>query len=71
MGSTMNRRHHATILRLVRAAQAEGWEVTKTRGGHWKFKAPNGDVIFTGSTPSDKRAWLNVRAHLRRHGLAV
>jgi len=62
---------HREFRPLVEAAVAQGWTVTPTKGGHLKFQSPKGDVVFAAGTPSDWRAMKNVRAHLRRAGLAV
>jgi hypothetical protein len=45
----------------------KGWEVTM-RNGHYRVKAPSGQLIFLPSTPSDIRSISNARAELRRHG---
>ena len=44
-----------------------GFQVTKTRGGHWRIEHPamNGPV-FAADTPSDHRAIKNLHAMLRR-----
>lgn len=55
---------------LVVAAIEQGWEVTKTNGGHLKFKAPGGGLVYTPSTPGQgKRGIENATAELRRAGL--
>lgn len=54
---------------LVRAAIAAGWTVTKTGGGHLRFRSPTGALVFAPSTPSDHRSVKNTAAELRRHGL--
>ena len=41
-------------------------KVETTRGGHIKIKLPNGTIVFTSSTPSDRRTMLNVRGEVRR-----
>lgn len=57
------------MTRLVKAAQAQGWLVTHTGGGHWKFTPPGGrGVVFAASTPSCCFAVVNTRARLRRLG---
>lgn len=56
---------------LVRLAERQGWTVEYTGGGHWRFKSPNGPVVFTPSTPGGSRSWQNSIAKLRRAGLAV
>jgi predicted RNA binding protein YcfA (HicA-like mRNA interferase family) len=57
------------VAELVRRARAHGWVVQKTRGGHLRWKSPDGKVVFSGSTPSDVRAVRNIRSSLRRMGL--
>jgi predicted RNA binding protein YcfA (HicA-like mRNA interferase family) len=52
--------------RLLRRASACGWLVMRTRGGHWRLRHPNGGIVVTSSTPSDRRAVLNMRAQMRR-----
>lgn len=40
--------------------------VSPAGGGHLKITLPSGKFTFAASTPSDPRAYLNVRAQLRR-----
>ena len=54
------------LAKLLRAARARGWQVTPTRGGHWKLTHPGGGLVVTGTTPSDFRALANLRATMRR-----
>jgi predicted RNA binding protein YcfA (HicA-like mRNA interferase family) len=54
------------LAKLLRQASACGWQVTRTRGGHWRLRHPGGGVVVMSSTPSDRRALLNFRAQLRR-----
>ncbi|MAY27032.1 type II toxin-antitoxin system HicA family toxin [Sodalis sp. RH20] len=56
---------------LIDFALKEGWEVVRTSGGHLKFTKPGLPPIYTGSTPSDRRAGLNARARLRRTNRAT
>lgn len=48
-----------------------GWRLIVTNGGHLKWAAPNGEVVFSSRTPSDRRAVMNLRADLRRRGLVL
>lgn len=49
------------IEQLIKRGRAEGWTVTKTNGGHWKWTHPKLErAIFTSATPSD---WRAVRNH--------
>ena len=59
------------LKQVIAACERAGWVVTKTGGGHWRFRAPQGVLVFTGSTPSDPRAIANLRARLRREGAPV
>ena len=55
---------------LARGAVALGWTVEVTKGDHLRWTPPGGgDFVITCATPSDRRAVLNDRAILRRHGL--
>jgi hypothetical protein len=58
---------------LARAARRQGWEVRRTRRGHVLFVSPDRTVplIYGSGTPSDHRSVLNLRARLRRAGLAL
>jgi predicted RNA binding protein YcfA (HicA-like mRNA interferase family) len=50
----------------LRQAEAHGWRVQPTRGGHWKLTHPDGGTVVTSSSPSDHRALANLKAQLRR-----
>jgi len=47
-------------------AEAAGWTVEKTDGGHLRITAPNGHFVFASQTPSDWRAVHATRARMRR-----
>ena len=55
--------------RLVRALVALGWSFQR-RSRHGRLRAPRGALIVVPTTPSDHRAWLNLRAAIRRCGVA-
>jgi hypothetical protein len=59
-------RGHKRLLPLIEFALSEGWEVSRTPGGHMKFVKPGLPPIFTSSTESDHRASQNAWARLRR-----
>ncbi|WP_077748606.1 type II toxin-antitoxin system HicA family toxin [Pseudomonas mandelii] len=59
-------RGHKRLLPLIEFALSEGWEVSRTPGGHMKFVKPGLSPIFTSSTASDHRASQNAWARLRR-----
>ncbi|HBO3883009.1 TPA: hypothetical protein L4T47_001164 [Pseudomonas aeruginosa] len=53
-----------SVRRLVAFAQAEGWSVDRSAGGHLKLSKIGCASIFISSTPSDARGELNARALL-------
>lgn len=56
----------------IAVAQAQGWTITTTGSGHYRWRSPTGDVTTTPGTPGDrKRGMLNTRAALRRMGLKL
>jgi hypothetical protein len=64
------------IPRELRRAQliAEGmhWTITRTGGGHLRWKPPQGKPVFTPGTPGgNNRSVQNSIAQLRRAGLPV
>ena len=47
---------------LIRTAKRDGWQISRTGGDHLKLTHPEASgPVFTGSTPSDRRA-LRARA---------
>lgn len=60
------RRAGRSIAELWVYASSAGWSVKRTNGGHLRFSKPGRPFIFTSSTPSDRRAYLNALAMLRR-----
>jgi len=59
-------RGHKRLLPLIEYALSEGWNVSRTSGGHLKFVKPGLPPIYTSATASDHRAGRNARAMLRR-----
>jgi hypothetical protein len=52
---------------LIRLAERDGWSITTTNGGHLRLEHPDATgPVFTGSTPSDRRAIHNALATMRR-----
>lgn len=51
---------------LVGFAEKLGFSVQMTNSGHVKFNMAGRLPVFTSSTPSDGRAWLNAKSQLRR-----
>lgn len=60
------RRSGKSIAPLCGYAHANGWQIRLTKGGHMRFAKPGRPCIFTSSTPSDHRAYLNALSMLRR-----
>jgi len=56
------------IERWLNNLDAKGYIIGKTKGGHWSVEHPNlkGVQVFCASTPSDHRAYKNLRATVRR-----
>jgi predicted RNA binding protein YcfA (HicA-like mRNA interferase family) len=54
---------------VARAARRAGWEISRTRSDHLRWRAPDGTVIVTASTPSCPAGSRNAIARLRRAGL--
>ncbi|WP_230414001.1 type II toxin-antitoxin system HicA family toxin [Collimonas silvisoli] len=59
-------RGHKRLLPLIEYALREGWDVSRTSGGHLRFLKPGLPPIYTSSTASDYRAVRNARAMLQR-----
>lgn len=51
---------------LMDFALSDGWKVSRTQDGHIRFTKAGMPSIFTSPTPTDYRAELNAKAHLRR-----
>jgi hypothetical protein len=46
---------------------ADGGQISTTKGGHLRLEHPEASgPVFTGSTPSDRRALHNARAAMKR-----
>lgn len=58
---------------VVKLAEGQGWTVRRTHGGHIQFvpSDPTAPLVVSSSTPSDHRTMRNLKAQLRRSGLAV
>jgi len=54
---------------LAKRARKQGWTITlHKKSGHLEWRAPNGGVVFTASTPSDFRAIKNTLNRLCKLG---
>ena len=56
---------------LVRAAQDEGFSLTRLRNGHLSLQHPDGRRSDIPSSPGDRKGVLNQRAALRKLGVCV
>ena len=56
---------------LIHQAEKQGWRVEVTKGGHLKWVAPNGKVIFSSYSASDSRAIKNSISQLKAAGFIV
>jgi hypothetical protein len=57
---------NAALNELARDCISEGWVVEQTNGNHLKWTAPNGEFVFSASTPGDQRVYRNHIALLRQ-----
>jgi hypothetical protein len=64
---------NTTVRDLIRAARRAGWRITHTGSGHIKLTppAPKRATVVIASTPSDRRAWRNILADIRKAGLRL
>jgi predicted RNA binding protein YcfA (HicA-like mRNA interferase family) len=62
---------HKELKVLEKQALNQGWRVLHSKGGHIKWVAPNGKIVFTSATPSDNRAIKNIQSNLKSAGLII
>lgn len=53
---------------LAKKAEQQGWVIDLTKGGHLRYKAPNGKILFFSSTPSDARSLKNQVSLMSKNG---
>jgi hypothetical protein len=53
---------------IIKEAKSQGWQIVMTNGNHLKWIAPNGKVVFSALTGSDRRGILNLKSQLRIAG---
>lgn len=53
---------------LIKKVEAQGFEVTRTKKGHWMVKKNGAGVTTIPGTASDHRGLKNVKAQLKRAG---
>ena len=56
---------------LAKQAISQGWNVSKTNGGHLKWVAPTGNFFYSALTPSDPRSIKNIQRDLRVNGFLI
>jgi len=61
------------LRKIIKTAKEQGWLVEKTKNSHVRFCPPDKSrrAVYTGSTPSDKRAFTNLIKDLERQGLRL
>lgn len=59
------------LRKLIKVARSQGWTVTKTNNGHYRWESPSGGLVFTPSTPSEYRSSKNSLSHLKKCGLTL
>ena len=72
-GYTMANNYMKLMKRVVKIAIENGWDVTMTSRGHYRFVSPDKTqpIIHLSGTPSDNKTYICGMAQLRRHGLPV
>ena len=56
---------------LMKQAEDQGWVITPTSKGHYKWLSPMGKFIFSSSTPSDGNAVHQIRRDLVKLGFII
>jgi len=60
------------IRKIVKSAVKQGCEVKASRrSSHIQIIVPGKGIVTVSSSPSDERAYKNIRADLRRNGIVV
>lgn len=60
------------VNRIVNALEAQGWRCVLKKAGHYACYSPCGrHLVHMARTPSDPRAFANIRAEFRRRGADV
>ena len=54
---------------LADAAVEAGWSIRRTRGSHWTWTGPDGQLVISSGTPGCRRGVLNTRSLLKRSGI--
>ena len=56
------------LAQLIKKAKKQGWVVEPTKGNHLRWISPNGDVVTSSKTPSDRMTIMCTRLDLKRRG---
>ena len=56
---------------LIEQAESQGWVISPTKNGHYKWVSPTGNLFFSSSTPSDSNAIHQIRRDLTRRGCII
>lgn len=59
------------LKKALKLAKAEGWTVSISGKGHYKWTRPDGHAVTTSKTTEYPRAQKNNLAKLRRFGLNI
>lgn len=59
---------HKELKKIVKALEAQGFEVEPTRGGHQVVRKDGIRITTFAGTPGDGRSWKNGLAHCKRAG---
>jgi hypothetical protein len=72
-GYVMANNYMKLMKRIVKIAIENGWDVSMTSRGHYRFVSPDKTqpIIHLSGTPSDNKTYICGIAQLRRHGLPV
>jgi hypothetical protein len=62
---------HKEYRPIAAQAVAAGWTISFTKNNHLRWTSPSGKVVFSGGSPSDRRALYNHVMMLRRNGLEI
>ena len=56
------------LAQLIKKAKKQGWLIEATRGNHLRWVSPDGLVIVSAKTPSDRKSITCTKLDLRRRG---
>lgn len=55
------------LKKLIKESELIGWSVMKTNNNHFKWMHPRGGLFYSSSTPSDRRAIMNIMEDIRKY----